>query len=116
MRPVPGARRSTTSVTVSHNSVGFANHGDTSTDYSDRNKSCSDGVGYRTTMVGQLMQPNSFGLYDMHGNLWEWVQDCWNDSYAWKHRLTAVLGQVATVACVVIRGGSFLANVVLRAH
>ena len=26
--------------------------------------------------------PNSFGLYDMHGNLWEWVEDCWNPSYA----------------------------------
>ncbi|MGI9388010.1 MAG: SUMF1/EgtB/PvdO family nonheme iron enzyme [Methyloligellaceae bacterium] len=25
--------------------------------------------------------PNPYGLYDMHGNLMEWVEDCWNDSH-----------------------------------
>lgn len=34
----------------------------------------------RTLPVGSF-PPNAFGLYDMHGNVTQWVEDCWHDDY-----------------------------------
>ena len=34
----------------------------------------------RTVEAGSF-PANRFGLHDMHGNVWEWVQDCWNGNY-----------------------------------
>ena len=36
--------------------------------------------GKQAAPVGSF-EPNGFGLYDMHGNVSEWVEDCWNKNY-----------------------------------
>ena len=60
----------------------YANHGDATFDSALQLEAegCADGDLF-PAVVGRY-RPNAFGLYDMYGNLWEWVQDCWKDSYA----------------------------------
>jgi formylglycine-generating enzyme required for sulfatase activity len=63
----------------------------------------------KTTVSVRSFKANPWGLYNVHGNVWEWVEDCWHDSYqgapndgsAW-----------TTGDCVrrVLRGGSWVDN------
>ena len=67
---------------------------------------CSDGAVYPVA-VGSY-RPNPFGLYDMHGNVWEWVADCWHEDYEG----APTDGSAWTTGCdggerAVVRGGSW---------
>ena len=63
------------------------------------------------TMPVGAFKPNAFGLYDMHGNVWEWVQDCWNDNYAGEPPVDGTAWTTGVCGRRVARGGSWYYNV-----
>ena len=75
-----------------------------------QNRAHCDGCGSRwdskrTSPVGSFV-PNGFGLHDVHGNVWEWVADCWNRSYEGAPTDGSARESVACKLRVV-RGGSW---------
>jgi formylglycine-generating enzyme required for sulfatase activity len=67
----------------------------------------------KTTEVGSFGVANNFGLYDMHGNVWEWCLDDWHDNYtnaptdgsAWFSSDSKISDKSARA---VLRGGSWI--------
>jgi formylglycine-generating enzyme required for sulfatase activity len=63
----------------------------------------------RTCTVGSY-RPNGFGLYDMHGNVWEWCGDWWAESYYRKSPWKDPTGPAEDTGGKVARGGSWNLN------
>ncbi len=61
---------------------------------------CDDGFA-KTAPVGSF-KPNLLGLFDMHGNVWEWVGDCWRPSYS-----ADGVAEAGSCKFRVLRGGSW---------
>jgi formylglycine-generating enzyme required for sulfatase activity len=62
--------------------------------------------GSETAPVGNFPS-NAFGLHDVHGNVYEWVEDCWNESYAGAPSDTNVWN-AGECNRRVLRGGSWI--------
>ncbi|MGB3421007.1 MAG: bifunctional serine/threonine-protein kinase/formylglycine-generating enzyme family protein [Dolichospermum sp.] len=59
----------------------------------------------QTTDVGTFL-PNGFGLYEMHGNVWEWCQDDWHDNYI-NAPQSGIAWTSQSGSAKVLRGGSW---------
>ena len=75
------------------------------------NRANCDGGGSRwdneqTSPIGSF-EPNAFGLYDMHGNVWEWVEDGWHDNYEGAPSDGSAWASDGDGGSRVVRGGSW---------
>lgn len=64
----------------------------------------------RTTPVGYFAAANPFGLYDMHGNVWEWCADHWHENYQGAPSDGSAWLTDDENAPRVVRGGAWLHN------
>jgi formylglycine-generating enzyme required for sulfatase activity len=67
-----------------------------------------DNSGDSTKPVAQR-QPNAWGLYEMEGNVWEWVQDWYDRNYYGQSPATDPQGPSSGLSRV-LRGGSWVSN------
>ena len=59
-----------------------------------------------TAPVGSFA-PNGFGLYDMHGNVYEWVEDCWHSGYEGAPSDGSAWTSGGLCQVRILRGGSY---------
>ena len=87
----------------------YARFADLATDFAWRGGCRSEITSFGSIQVGKI-KPNAWGIFDMHGNVWEWVEDCWTpnpseiptDGSAFAHPGKCEIG--------IVRGGSWMSG------
>jgi sulfatase modifying factor 1 len=69
----------------------------------------SDTAAYGPLPVGSL-KPNQWGIFDMHGNAWEWVEDCWTPIPSEIPTDGSAFSRAGSCEVGVMRGGSWAAG------
>ncbi len=68
---------------------------------------CGSRWAYETASAGSF-EANAWGLHDMHGNVWEWVEDCWHGDYDGAPGDGSAWTRGGNCSRRVLRGGSWL--------
>jgi formylglycine-generating enzyme required for sulfatase activity len=84
----------------------FARFADLDSQFGWRTSCRSNNLFYGTVPVGQL-KPNAWGLFDMHGNAWEWVEDCWTPIASEIPTDGSAFSRTGKCEMGIVRGGSF---------
>lgn len=64
----------------------------------------------RSTVDARHFTPNPFGLYNVHGNVWEWVEDCRHDTYQGAPADAAAWVQGCANEQRALRGGAWIGD------
>lgn len=89
-----------------HLSADRANYDTTAPGYHGSRK----GDWRRATVSVDQLGANPFGLYNMHGNVWEWVQDCQHDTYAGAPTDGSAWVSRCTGSSRILRGGAWVGD------
>jgi formylglycine-generating enzyme required for sulfatase activity len=84
----------------------FARFADLGSQFGWRDGCHSELAAYGAAPVGSF-KPNQWGIFDMHGNVWEWVEDCWTPNPLEIPVDGSAFSRPGNCEIGVIRGGSF---------